>query len=97
MSDKDRLINIFYVLHLATALAVRGSTPEKLAELRTAHEEHRYSIRQSAVSARRYEVIVLTGVQRLALYHQGGIKPETLAQLLHSLSSLAIPPAILAK
>jgi hypothetical protein len=39
----------------------------------------------------------LTGVQRLALYHQGGIKPETLARLFHSISSLAIPPAILVK
>ena len=95
--ERDRLINIFYVLHLATALAARGSTPEKLASLRTTHEEHRYSIRMSAVRARTYELTVLTGVQRLAMYHQGGIKPEVLAQLLHNISSLAIPPAILAK
>jgi predicted nuclease with TOPRIM domain len=95
--NRDRLINIFYVLHLASALTVRGSTPQKLAALRVTHEEHRYSIRQSAVRARTYELTVLTGVQRLALYHQGGIKPETLARLFHSISSLAIPPAILVK
>jgi hypothetical protein len=95
--DRDRLINIFYVLHLASALTVRGSTPMKLEALRVAHEEHRYSIRQSSVRARTYELTVLTGVQRLALYHQGGIKPEALAQLLHSVSSLAIPPVLLIK
>jgi hypothetical protein len=95
--DRKRLINVFQMLHLAAALTVRGSTPHKLEQLRTTHEEHRYSIRKSAVRARTYELTVLTGVQRLALYHQGGIRPEVLAQLIHSISSVAIPPAILAK
>ncbi len=77
------------------ALIARGDTPGKLAELRLAQEAHAYSIRKSAVRARAYELTVTAGVKRLALYHQGGIKPETIADFIHALSTAAIPPAIL--
>lgn len=77
------------------ALIARADTPDKLAELRQAQEAHAYSIRKSAVRARAYELTVTAGVKRLALYHQGGVKPETIAEFIHVLSSAAIPAAIL--
>ena len=61
-------------------------------ELRLAQEEHRFSIRKSAITARAYEVTVSTGVQRLALYYKGGIKPELIAQIIHAAATVAIPP-----
>jgi uncharacterized coiled-coil DUF342 family protein len=77
------------------ALIARGDTPDKMAELRLAQEAHAYSIRKSAVRARAYELTVTAGVKRLALYHQGGVKPETIAAFIHALSTAAIPPVIL--
>jgi len=95
--DRDRTFDVLEALYSAAALAARGSTPTKLADLRLAHEEHAYSIRKSAVIARAYELTVSTGAQRLALYHQGGIKPEAVAQLIYAAATVAVPPAILAK
>lgn len=77
------------------ALIARGETPDKLAELRLAQEAHAYSIRKSAIRARAYELTVTAGVKRLALYHQGGLKPEVIAEFIHALSTTAIPLAIL--
>jgi hypothetical protein len=95
--DREQLVNALLALHVATAIAARGSTPAKLADVRLAQEHHLYSIRQSAVMARAYELTVSTGVQRLALYHKGGVKPETVAQLIHTVVTAAIPVAIIAK
>lgn len=95
--DRDGLMDAFLALYGAAALAARGTSPARLAELRLAQEEHRYSIRRSAIMARAYEVTVGTGVKRLALYHKGGIKPEQIAQIVQAIATLAIPPAILAR
>jgi hypothetical protein len=95
--DREKLVNAILALHVATAIAARGSTPANLAEVRVAQEHHRYSIRQSAVMARAYELTVSTGVQRLALYHKGGIKPETIALLIHTVATAAIPATIATK
>ncbi len=75
---RDMVADIPRVLFIVAALIARGSTPTKLADLRMAQELHAYSIRKSAVRARAYELTVSTGVQRLALFHQGGIKPTDL-------------------
>jgi len=88
------LLNAFYS---ASALAARGETPFKLAELRLAQEEHRYSIRQSAVIARGYEIILQNGTKRLERYYAGGIKPEKIAQLIYSAATVAIPAVIAGK
>jgi len=98
LSEKrKKLAHVLDVLHVAAALSAHGTVPGNLASLRLAQEEHRYSIRKSAVLARAYEVTVATGTQRLALYYKGGIRPETIAQLVHSAVSITIPVAILAK
>jgi hypothetical protein len=84
-------------LYDLAALLARGDTPALLAKLRSAHARRAYSIRKSAVNARAYELIVSAGVKRLALYHKGGVKPETLAQLIQAISTAAIPPVILSQ
>ena len=84
-------------LFLLSALIARGSTPNRLADVRFAQELHAYSIRKSAVRARAYELTVSTGAQRLALFHKGGIKPTDIAELVFAASNVAISPAILAR
>ncbi|MDX2179304.1 MAG: hypothetical protein SFV18_06905 [Bryobacteraceae bacterium] len=84
-------------LNEAAALAARQDMPGDLAKLRRAQEEHRYSILRSGVMARAYELVVATGMQRLALYHAGGIKMEQVSQLVFTLYGLAVPPIVALK
>jgi hypothetical protein len=95
--DRERLSDLLLMLHTTTALVSRGATPARLSTLRLAHEEHHYSIRQSSAAARTYEVVISTGVRRLALYYKNGLKPELVAQVIHAAAAAAIPPAILAR
>jgi hypothetical protein len=55
-----------------------------------AREQHRYSLRVSVVEAKAADLVMNNGVQRLALYHQGGIKPEVLAQLALQAATLGV-------
>jgi hypothetical protein len=41
--------------------------------------------------------MILNGVQRLALYYQGGIKPQTIAQIVTALSTLGLIPTVLTR
>jgi|GEM_PF-6337022 len=84
-------------LHEAAALAARQNMPGDLARLRRAQEAHRYSILRSGVMARAYELVVAAGMQRLALYHAGGIKMEQVSQLVFTLYGLAVPPIVALK
>lgn len=94
---RDIVIDVPLALHLVAALIGRGSTPNRLADVRLAQELHAYSIRKSAVRARAYELTIATGAQRLALFHKGGIKPTDIAQLVFAASNVAITPALLAR
>jgi predicted nucleic acid-binding protein len=97
LSKESITTYLYQTLHSAAALAARGQTPMKLAELRFAQEEHRYSIRHSAVMARSYEVALTSGTKRLARYYAGGLKPEKIAQMVYSAATLAIPTVIAVK
>lgn len=97
LSTEEILSYLFRTLYIATALAARGETPMKLANLRLAQEEHRYSIRQSAVFARGYELVLSSGTKRLSRYYAGGLKPEKIAQLIYSAATVAIPAVIAGK
>ena len=95
---KEMIVSyLFRTLHNAAALAARGETPMKLAELRLAEEEHRFSIRHSAVMARTYEVTLTSGTARLSRFYAGGLRPEKIAQLIHSAAAITIPTAIAVK
>lgn len=94
---EEIVVFLLRTLHNAAALAARGETPMKIAELRLAEEEHRFSIRHSAVMARTYEVTFTSGTNRLARFYAGGLKPEKIAQLIHSAAAITIPTAIAVK
>jgi hypothetical protein len=91
---EDLAAFVYQTLHLATALAARGETPMKLASLRLAQEEHAYSIRQSAIVARGYELAIGSGTKRLARFYAGGLRPEKIAQLIYTAATVAIPAVI---
>jgi hypothetical protein len=88
---------MLFVLYNAAALAARDTIPNRLASLRLADEERRYSIRESAVAARSYETLISTGVDRLANYYKGGLQPATLAQIATALATLGLIPAVAVK
>ena len=97
VDNRDMVADIPQALYTLAALISRGDTPRRLAELRLSTEYQAYSIRKSAVRVRAYELTISTGAKRLALFHKGGIKPETIAELVFAISNVAIPPTILAK
>ena len=94
MTGEQMVTYVFETLHGVAALAARSNTPVKLAELRQAHELHRFSIRKSLVVARGYELLIRTGTDRLSRYYAGGLKPQQIAQLVYSAATLAIPGVI---
>ena len=77
-------------LYSCTSLAARGQIPNDLYRVRMAQLEHMKSIQLSAANARVYESVLGGGVERLALFYQGGVRPETLAQVIQSLSTTGI-------
>lgn len=89
-SDRARLQRAVRALYVATAIAARAEIPDDLYRIRTAQLEHMKSIQTSAANARVYEAVLGGGVQRLALFYQGGVKPETLAQIVQSLAATGI-------
>ncbi len=94
---EDIVSFLFQTLHSAAALAARGQSPMKLAELRLAQESHRFSIRHSAIMARSYEVTLTSGTKRLGRFYAGGLKPDKIAQLIYTAATVAIPSVIAAK
>lgn len=97
ITNRNMVADIPQALFLLSTLIARGSTPNRLADVRFALELHAYSIRKSALRARAYELTVSTGAKRLALFHRGGIKPTDIAELVFAASNVAITPAILAR
>ena len=78
------------ILYSCSSLAARSQIPNDLYRVRIAQLEHMKSIQLSAANARVYESVLGGGVERLALFYQGGVRPETLAQVIQSLSTTGI-------
>jgi hypothetical protein len=97
MHPRDVVEDIMKMLYKATTIVSRVPTSVRLAQLRRAHEEHRYAIKQRIVQAHAYELILNSGADRLALFYKGGIKPTQLAQLIFNVANVATPIAIIAK
>lgn len=97
-NESGRKLGIMvHTLYGAAALAARDDTPVRLAKLRIVSEGRAFAIRQSAAAASEYEDTVLNGAQRLALYHKGGLKAQTVAQIVSALSTLGLIPTVLSK
>jgi hypothetical protein len=95
--EKQIVATLLYSLYNASAIASHGETPVRLADLRAAQEEHRYAIRQNAILAHSYETVIASGVQRLALYYKGGVKPEVIAQIVQALATVGLIPTVALK
>ena len=97
MRPQDVVEDIMLLLYRATTVFSRVQTSVRLAQLRNAHEEHRFTIKQRILEAHAYELILNGGAERLALFYKGGIKPAQLAQLIFNVANVATPIAIIAK
>lgn len=53
-------------------------------------DQHLFSIRRSALNTKEREVLVGYGLDGLAAYHAGGIKPEQIANFFRAVQSIAI-------
>ena len=93
-AERRKVRYVLETLYLSAAVASRADLPVRLAESRMAQEEHRYAVRSNAIVAQSYERIVGSGVERLALYYKGGVKPEVLAQLVQSMATLGLIPVV---
>jgi hypothetical protein len=89
-TNRDDIEKAVRSLFACGSLAAEGMLPGRLLTLRLAQLDHLRSIQLSAANARVYEVVLGGGVERLALFYQGGIKPEALAQMIQSLSTVGI-------
>ena len=97
MRPGDVVEDLMLDLYMATTIVSRVPASVRLAQLRRAHEEHRYAIKQRIVQAHAYELMLNSGADRLALFYKGGIKPAQLAQLIYNVANIATPIAIIAK
>jgi 23S rRNA U2552 (ribose-2'-O)-methylase RlmE/FtsJ len=88
--DRSGLSSAVRSLYAGAALASQGALPDRLFRLRMAQLDHMRSIQMSAANASVYEAILGSGVDRLALFYQGGVKPETIAQIAQALATSGI-------
>lgn len=52
--------------------------------------DHEYSIRLSALNAEEREILIQSGLTGLKLFHDGGLRPEQVANILRGLQALAL-------
>lgn len=95
--EPDRLRGASSALFHCASLAAEAHLPERLYEVRYAQLQQVESLRISAANAAIYETAIAGGVNRLALYYKGGIKPETLAEIVNSLATAGIFGKLLTK
>ncbi len=84
------------IQHALEVLAIYGVTqtldiniPLEL-KIRTAMLKHKYSIQVSVINAMEHEALIGRGLQGLVTYHEGGLKPETIANLLRAAQMVAV-------
>ena len=95
--DPKELRELTFLLYNAAALAARGNTPVRLAEMRSTMEDRAHSLRLAGGSAAFHQQLIVNGLQRLALYYQGGLKASTIAELVQALATVGIVPAVWTK
>lgn len=94
---RQQLVALLGALHEAAAAVAEEDAAGRLATLRLSDEEHRYSIRRSALNSSIYDQTIQAASQRLALYWKSGIKPSELAQLIFYVANTAGVSAIAAQ
>lgn len=86
----DDIRNIYEIV--TRYFVVRTVENQKVNELRVRPSviDHEYSIALSTVNAKEHAIFVRSGLQSLLAYHQGGVKPETIANFFRLLQTVAI-------
>jgi hypothetical protein len=79
-ANRPRLEALLKSLHVVGAAVAQMEAADRLANIRLADEQRRFSIRRSAIEAGTYEVALRAAAQRLALYWKRGMKPADVAQ-----------------
>ena len=59
-------------------------------ELQLVMLDHQYSIQLSAINAQEHEALISRGLQGLDAYHEGGIKPETIANFIRAVQAVGL-------
>lgn len=81
-------------LYHVAAYSARADLPVRLAAHRESLELRAQAIRRDAANAAVYERVIANGVQRLAAYHKGGIRPQNLAAFIRAVATAGLIPAI---
>ena len=94
---KESLERVVQVIYRAVAFAARGQLAQDLAESRVWLEDRAHSLRQSQVVANVYQNLLLNGAERLSVYYKGGVRPQTIADLVHAAAAVGLIPAVLTR
>ena len=70
--------------------ATQDESQANQAAVKPAILDHEYSIRLSAVNGREHEALISRSLQGLALYYDGGVRPETIANFLSAAQGVAL-------
>lgn len=85
------------VVYRAVAFAARGQLAQDLADSRGWLEDRAHSLRQSQVVANVYQNLLLNGAERLSAYYKGGVRPQTIADLIQAAAAVGLIPAVLTR
>src|ERR1017187_3852871 len=96
-ANRRELTILTGLLYNASALVARGNTPVRLANLRVSMEERASALRLSGGTVAFHQQLIVNGLQRLALYYQGGVKASSIADLIQALATVGIAPAVWTK
>ncbi len=95
--NPDLVPSMVSALYHVAAYAARADLPVRLAGHRESLELRAQAIHRDAANAAVYERVITNGMQRLAAYHKGGVRPENLASFIRALATAGLIPAILTR
>ena len=84
-------------LYHVAACSARADLPVRLAAHRESLELRAQGLRRDAANSAVYEKTIANGIQRLAAYHKGGVRPQNLAAFIRALATAGLIPAILTR
>ena len=91
LKDKASAINIAFasIVNFAIVKTIKNSKIEYMKQ-QPSVIDHEYSIRQSAIQADENAALIRSGLKGLVAYHEGGVKPETIANIIRSAEAVAL-------
>jgi hypothetical protein len=89
-NKRDAIQDTFRVLSYYSVAQTLDESARLELQTRPARLEHEYSIRLSAINAREHEALIGRGLEGLLVYHDNGITPEMIANLLRAAQGVAL-------